>query len=70
MTTSPTPGGATKEQFVLRLPAGMRDKLKTVAIANRRSMNAELLLLIEQGLNAGGCGSATRVLEEKGANMA
>lgn len=46
---SPTPS-STKEQFILRFPAGMRDQLKLLATSNRRSMNAELLLLIETGM--------------------
>lgn len=49
--TSPSPApSSAKDQFILRLPAGMRDHLKNLAATNRRSMNAELLLLIEKGL--------------------
>lgn len=32
-----------KDQFMLRLPDGLRDKIKEVAKANNRSMNAEIL---------------------------
>ncbi len=39
------------DQFVLRLPKGLRDRVKLAAIASRRSMNAEMVLHIEQGLN-------------------
>ncbi|WP_426195044.1 Arc family DNA-binding protein [Massilia sp. DWR3-1-1] len=46
---SPAPASA-KEQFILRFPCGMRDQLKNLAATNRRSMNAELLLLIEMGM--------------------
>jgi hypothetical protein len=45
---------ATREQFIVRFPEGLRAKVKAVAAANRRSMNAELLLLIERGLAASG----------------
>jgi hypothetical protein len=44
----------TREQFIVRFPDGLRAKVKAVATANRRSMNAELLLLIERGLAAAG----------------
>ncbi len=37
--------------FGVRLPDGLRDKLKQIAQQNRRSMNAELLIHLEAGLN-------------------
>ena len=43
-----------KEQFILRFPHGMRGRLKSLASANRRSMNAELLRLIEIGMASAG----------------
>jgi hypothetical protein len=45
-----SPLSPSKEQFIVRFPAGMRERLKQIAAENRRSMNAELLLLIERGL--------------------
>lgn len=39
---------AKQDQFVLRLPDGMRDELKTVADQNGRSMNAEIIARIEE----------------------
>jgi hypothetical protein len=44
--------GALKEQFIVRFPDGLRSKVKAIAAGNRRSMNAELLLLIEKGMAA------------------
>lgn len=38
------------QQFVLRLPPGLRERVKQAADANRRSMNAEMVLHIERGL--------------------
>lgn len=38
------------DQYVLRFPDGMRDTIKVRAALNRRSMNAEILCLIEAGL--------------------
>ena len=32
-----------KDQFMLRLPDGLRDKVKGIAQANNRSMNAEIV---------------------------
>lgn len=37
-------------QANFRLPAALRDRLKAQAVRNRRSMNAELIVLIESGL--------------------
>lgn len=48
MTNSPS--SAAKDQFIVRFPDGMRDLLRQRAAANRRSMNAELLLLIERAI--------------------
>ncbi|NHZ62641.1 Arc family DNA-binding protein [Massilia genomosp. 1] len=50
MTTAIDQATCAKEQFILRFPAGMRAQLKNIAAANRRSLNAELLLMIERGL--------------------
>lgn len=38
----------TAEQFVVRFPDGMRDRLKEVAHANGRSMNAEIVARLQQ----------------------
>lgn len=38
------------ERFNIRLPAGVRDRLKEVAAENRRSMNSELVVIIEKAL--------------------
>ena len=43
---------ALKEQFIVRFPDGLRSKVKAIATSNRRSMNAEILPLIECGLAA------------------
>lgn len=45
------PPSRALDQFVLRLPEGLRDRVKQAADASRRSMNAEMVLYIEQGLN-------------------
>ncbi len=37
-----------KEQFMLRMPEGMRDRIKAAADANNRSMNSEILSLLEE----------------------
>ena len=38
------------DKFMLRLPEGMRDRLKEVAKENRRSMNAQIVTLLERQL--------------------
>ncbi|WP_204840135.1 Arc family DNA-binding protein [Cereibacter azotoformans] len=40
------------EQFVLRMPDGLRDRIKVTATINRRSMNAEILYHLERALDA------------------
>jgi hypothetical protein len=39
--------GRGSEQFMLRLPDGMRDRIREAAEANQRSMNAEILSRLE-----------------------
>lgn len=36
-----------KDRYMLRLPDGMRDRIKTAAAKNNRSMNAEIVARIE-----------------------
>lgn len=47
MTQSPE-NRALTDKFMLRLPDGMRDRIKTVAEANNRSMNAEIVATLEE----------------------
>jgi len=39
--------GRGSDQFVLRLPDGMRDRIKAAAERNNRSMNAEIVATLE-----------------------
>ncbi|WP_428927868.1 Arc family DNA-binding protein [Marinibacterium sp. SX1] len=39
---------ALKDQFMLRLPDGMRDRIRTAAETNNRSMNAEIVATLEE----------------------
>lgn len=41
------PPSRTAEQFVVRFPDGMRDRIKEAADANNRSMNAEIIRMIQ-----------------------
>lgn len=38
------------EQYQLRLPATLREKLKSRATANRRSLNSEILVCLEKAV--------------------
>lgn len=40
--------GRASDQFPLRLPDGMRDRIKSAAEANNRSMNAEIVATLEE----------------------
>lgn len=36
------------DQFALRFPPGLRDRIKFAAATNRRSMNAEIVIALEK----------------------
>ncbi|MGO7036258.1 Arc family DNA-binding protein [Rhizobium ruizarguesonis] len=40
------------DQFNLRLPDGMRDALKTMAAENRRSINSEIVTILEKQIRS------------------
>jgi hypothetical protein len=40
----------TADKFLIRLPEGMRDQLKLSAKRNHRSINSEIIFMIEQNL--------------------
>ena len=44
------PAGRGSDQFVIRFPEGMRDRIAKLAAANGRSMNAELIDRIEKSM--------------------
>jgi hypothetical protein len=43
-----TPNSKPTEQLALRLPDGLRGRIKIAAVRNHRSMNAELILQLEK----------------------
>lgn len=48
MSDKPTPyPSRTADQFIVRFPDGMRDRLKEAAQANGRSMNAEIVARLQ-----------------------
>jgi hypothetical protein len=42
------------DKYVLRMPDGMRDKITERAKANNRSMNAEIVLMLQQAMDMSG----------------
>lgn len=40
-----------KEQYIVRLPDGMRDRIKEEAERNQRSMNAEIVFHLRNALS-------------------
>lgn len=40
------------DKYVVRFPEGLRDKIKALAKANRRSMNAEIVFALEERMQA------------------
>jgi len=51
-TPKPERAPQLADKYVLRMPDGMRDKLAALAKANNRSMNAEIVGLLQQGMDA------------------
>jgi hypothetical protein len=47
------------DKYVLRMPEGMRDKIIELAKANNRSMNAEMVLMLQQAMDARSIGAAS-----------
>lgn len=47
------------DKYVLRMPDGMRNKLAELAKANNRSMNAEIVLMLQQAIDARASGTPT-----------
>lgn len=45
---STSSGPALIEKFVVRLPKGLRKKIKHLSEQNRRSMNSEIIMVLEQ----------------------
>ena len=45
MTDAPS---QSQDKFIVRLPDGMRDRIKATADANKRSMNAEIVATLEE----------------------
>ena len=43
-------GKRDAEKFIIRMPPGMRDRIKFVAKANHRSMNAEIIARLSSSL--------------------
>lgn len=53
------PTNRDSDKFIIRLPDGMRDRIKAAAEANNRSMNAEIVARLERSLNGGVGGDLT-----------
>jgi hypothetical protein len=49
------------DKYVLRLPDGMRDQIGARAKANNRSMNAEIVLMLQQALDSRASGEVAGV---------
>lgn len=53
------------DKFVIRLPEGMRDRIRQNAEANRRTMNAEILHYIDKAM-----ASETKTTTKQGSSPA
>ena len=40
------------EKFVIRLPNGLREQIKALSEQNRRSMNSEIIMVLEKAYSA------------------
>ena len=63
------PSPALIEKFVIRLPSGLRKKIKHLSEQNRRSMNPEIIMVLEKHIqqhlldHAGELGASSMSLE-------
>lgn len=57
----PRPVGKQEDRFVLRLPREYHEQLAVISRRNRRSMNAEITLLLEQFVEERAMASADRI---------
>lgn len=48
MSDSTKSSPALVEKFVIRLPKGLREQIKTLSETNRRSMNSEIIMVLEK----------------------
>ena len=48
MTDSNKSSPALVEKFVIRLPNGLREQIKTLSEQNQRSMNSEIIMVLEK----------------------
>lgn len=48
MTDSTKSSPSLVEKFVIRLPQGLREQIKTLSEQNRRSMNSEIIMVLEK----------------------
>lgn len=49
------------DKYVLRMPDGMRDKITELAKANGRSMNAEIVLILQEAIEGRRTGTNTNI---------
>ncbi len=73
MSKPPAPSDIA-DKFMLRMPEGMRDRLKAAAEENNRSMNAEIVSRLQQSLdgnlsNAQAQSEIEKILERMAANI-
>lgn len=57
--------GRESDKFMLRLPDGMRDRIKAVAAQNNRSMNAEIVATLEAKYPSHSVSLVARAVETK-----
>jgi hypothetical protein len=50
MKNTPTGTSRTDDKFVMRLPDGMRDKIAELARNNKRSMNTEFIIRLQESI--------------------
>jgi len=63
-------GPALIEKFVIRLPKGLRNKIKHLSEQNRRSMNSEIIMVLEKHIQNNLSDSEQDIVREFAANMA
>ena len=52
------------QQINLRVPDGMRDRLKSIAAGNKRSLNSEIIARLEASFEAGLSGEIATLIQK------
>lgn len=63
--TTYQPAGRDSDRFIIRMPDGMRDYVRQQAAAGYRSMNSQILMMLDTAIAAQKAASAPMAVESR-----